>query len=259
MVDLTKGEFLAIEKKAITFMGMSGVGKTYLSDKLSSLGWKHHSCDYLIGVDYLSDELAREMSVLDMSPLSEFVGKVGNPEMGGLSLSEFRRRQKMYYDAECGTLRDAIREMEEQAGHGLVNDSTGSICEIEDEELLAEVFDKSLLVYIEASEAEEQRVLERARTYPKPLFFPEAFFTEHLERFMAEQSLNAVEQIVPDDFARWVFPFLFAARLPKYKRLADTYGITVSSSKFRGIESEQELIDIICETLMVQGRDAACA
>lgn len=255
MVDLSLKEFENIERKAVTFMGMSGVGKTYLSDKLCSWGWKHHSCDFLIGVDYLKDELTREMDVLDMSPLSEFVGKVGNPEMGGLSLDEFRRRQKMYYDAECATLRDAMREMDEQTGHGLVNDSTGSICEIEDEALLASVFDKSLLVYIEASEAEEARVLQRAQDYPKPLFFPATFFDERLAEFMAEKGLSAVDEIVPDEFARWVFPFLFAARLPKYKRLADTYGVTISSSKFRNVDSEEVFMDILRDAVREQGRD----
>lgn len=254
MVDLSLKEFLGIECKAITFMGMSGVGKTYLSDKLSSWGWVHHSCDFLIGADYLRDELSREMDILDMSPLSEFVGKVGNPALGGLSLDEFKRRQKMYYDAECATLRDAVREMDEQKGSGLVNDSTGSICEIEDEALLALVFDKSLLVYIEASDNEEQRVLQRAKDYPKPLFFPDAFFDERLAVFMAEQEVASVEQVVPDDFARWVFPFLFAARLPKYKRLADTYGVTISSSAFRDIDSEETFIRILSDALKEQGR-----
>jgi len=254
MVDLSATEFENIERKAVTLMGMSGVGKTYLSNKLASWGWECHSCDFLIGAEYLKDELTRKMDVLDMSPLSEFVGKVGNPELGGLSLDVFRQRQKMYYDAECATLRDAVQAMDKQQGHGLVNDSTGSICEIEDEALLALVFDKSLLVYIEASAAEKKRVLQRAQDYPKPLFFPTAFFDERLTTFMAENNLHVVDEIIPDEFARWVFPFLFDARLPKYKRLAHRYGITISSSTFRNIDNEKDFVRILRDAVQEQGR-----
>ncbi len=251
---ISREEFMAMPHKAITLMGMSGVGKTYLSDKLESWGWEHHSCDFLIGSEYLRVGLARDVTVKDMSALSDFVGKIGDPALGGLALDEFRRRQKMYYEAECQSLRDAMDEIDADPAQGFVNDSTGSMCEIEDEALIEAVCNKSLLVYIQATPKEEARVLQRAQDYPKPLFFPEALFAERLAVFMAEQGLDGVDQLVPDDFARWVFPFLFAARLPKYKRIADCYGVTISSAAFKDVAREEDFLNIVANALGVEGK-----
>ena len=49
-----------------------------------------------------------------------------------------------------------------------------------------------------------------------------------------------VNQIVPDDFARWVFPKLFKSRLPKYEMLAQRYGVALESEKLRDVLSEEE-------------------
>ncbi|MCD8526170.1 MAG: hypothetical protein LRY62_03140 [Alphaproteobacteria bacterium] len=57
------------------------------------------------------------------------------------------------------------------------------------------------------------------------------------------------EQIDPDAFSRWVFPHLFRARLPKYQRLADMYGVTVPSAALRDVGDESALIEVIAEAL----------
>jgi GTPase SAR1 family protein len=46
-------EFLNWENKRITLLGMSGVGKTTLADKLPKETWFHYSGDYRIGTRYL--------------------------------------------------------------------------------------------------------------------------------------------------------------------------------------------------------------
>src|SRR4051812_3079946 len=92
-------EFRKQSVKAITLTGMSGVGKTHISGVLEKEGWVHYSCDYLIGTVYLRDALAgAAVSKGDISNLSSFIGKVGDPAKGGLSLAEYKRRQQLYYD-----------------------------------------------------------------------------------------------------------------------------------------------------------------
>ena len=44
--------------------------------------------------------------------------------------------------------------------------------------------------------------------------------------------------IDPDDFVRWVFPRLFNARIPRYKRIADEYGYTVTTEELAGVTDE---------------------
>lgn len=239
-------KFLDDEHKSITFMGMSGVGKTYLSCQLAQWGWAHHSCDYYIGAHVLADKLDAPVTTEDLSPLSRFVGRIGDPALGGLDLDTFKDRQQAYYDAECR----AISACAPVSGQHCVNDTTGSFCEITDEALIEKACSESLLVYLKATPEEEQEVLKRAREYPKPLFFPSALFDEKLAAYQAEQGIDDVARIVPDEFSRWVFPHLFAARLPKYQALADRYGVSIVSTTFHGVQSEEDFLRIVAEACL---------
>ncbi len=114
---------------------MSGLGKTYLSDLLRrSGGWFHYSVDYRIGTRYLGEHIVdnfkrvamrqpflRELLLTDsiyiasnitfsnLKPLSTWLGKPGNPELGGLPFDEYLRRQALHRDAEIASLLDTVR------------------------------------------------------------------------------------------------------------------------------------------------------
>ncbi|HOO82430.1 MAG TPA: ATPase [Alphaproteobacteria bacterium] len=258
---ITVSEFNDIERKVITLMGMSGVGKTYLSSMLARQGWYHYSCDYEIGTRFLGDEIVQTLGVEntitrgDISQLSDYVGRLGNPDKGGMSLEEFRRRQNAYFNAECAALArlpERVRLAHEQGIMHVVNDSTGSMCEIDDKILLDMVDENSLIVYIKASPEEEKVVLERAKAYPKPLFYSPERFDRWLSKYEQEEGVEVVEDIDPDNFSRWAFPRLFENRLPKYQFIADKYGVTIPSEAFRGVESEAAFLDVIVEGLHKQ-------
>ena len=53
----TLEEFRAWEHKRVTLVGMSGVGKSYLSAKLRGNDWFHYSGDYRIGTRYLDEHI----------------------------------------------------------------------------------------------------------------------------------------------------------------------------------------------------------
>jgi hypothetical protein len=251
---ITVSEFNAIQRKVITLMGMSGVGKTHLSLMLARQGWFHYSCDLEIGTRYLGDEMSRTLGRVNnvtadnLSMLSDYVGRLGDPRLGGLPSDEFRRRQQQYYAAECQSLRElpsVVRQAHTKGFTSVVNDSTGSLCEIDDETLLASVDENSLIVYIKASVEEEKNVLRRAQEYPKPLFYSPERFEAWVDEFLSGHRLNAPEQIVPDDFSRWAFPRLFENRLPKYQRIADKYGVTIPSSAFHGVKTPDDFLRVI--------------
>ena len=50
-------EFRRWENKKVTLLGMSGVGKTYLSSLLRDSQWFHFSGDYRIGTRYLDEPI----------------------------------------------------------------------------------------------------------------------------------------------------------------------------------------------------------
>lgn len=246
---LSSQEFLECPHKAITFMGMSGVGKTYLSSLLETWGWGRVSCDFEIGKTYLAPHLSRPMETVDdIGVLSDLIGKPGRSDLGGLPFEEYKRRQKLYSDAECAAVRAVARQVPEMSGH-FVHDSTGSLCEILDEDLLDALGQKTLFVYLKASPEEEALVLERAKKHPKPLFFPPLELDAWVKEYLDFKGLSAPEEMDPDDYSRWVFPKLFAARLPKYQRLADLYGVSVQSCVLHGVRDEADFLARLAEAL----------
>lgn len=279
---LKGNEFLKWNQKAITLLGMSGVGKTRLACVLRNHNWFHFSGDYRIGTRYLDEpildnikqqamqvpflcELLRSdsihidnnLSVDNLKPVSSFLGKLGNPEQGGIGLSEFRRRQQLHRDAEIAAMRDVpefIGKARTIYGYDhFVNDAGGSLCELDDSDVLEVLAEHTLILYIKTTEHDEHELIHRAETDPKPLYYRDGFLDEQLDRYMKEKKFRFTAQINPDEFVRWVFPRLFRARLPRYEAIANAHGYTISSADIAGIRSEQEFLDLIYTTLEEQG------
>ena len=53
----TPESFRAWQRKRITLLGMSGVGKTHLANLLRRADWFHYSGDYRIGTRYLNEHI----------------------------------------------------------------------------------------------------------------------------------------------------------------------------------------------------------
>ncbi len=237
---LSKQEFLDQPRKSISLIGMSGVGKSHIASKLESWGWHNYSCDDLIGREYLGAD--------DMSDLASFVGQIGSTAKGGLGLDEFKRRQNLYYEAECAVLKDMPAALNTSRGH-FVNDSSGSLCEVKDESILEAVGQKTLFVYLRVEPEDHAQILARAVQYPKPLYFPATFFDAHLKLFQQEFKTSMIDDINPAQFLSWVFPHLFESRLSKYEALADRYGVEISARSFADVKSEAQFLEIIAEAL----------
>jgi hypothetical protein len=245
---------------------MSGVGKTHLSNMLRREDWFHYSGDYRIGTRYLSEpildnikaqamqvpflrtllrtdsiQIINNITVDNLSPVSSFLGKLGNPERGGLSLTEFKRRQALHHEAEVQAMLDVpdfIQKAETLFGYPhFINDAGGSMSELESPEVMETLTQHTLILYIKASAQNERELIARAERDPKPLYYREEFLDEHLGRYMLERELEYVAQIDPDDFVRWVFPHLLHARLPRYEAIARDYGYTILSSDLAQISN----------------------
>ncbi len=271
---LSATDFRNWQHKSITLLGMSGVGKTRLSNMLPSEDWFHFSGDYRIGTHYLDEpildnikqqamqvpflrELLRSDSIYiqnnitvnNLQPVSSFLGKLGNPEKGGLPLDEFKHRQELHRQAEISTMRDVpdfIRKAHELYDYRhFINDAGGSVCELDDEETLDILAEHTLILYIKASSKNEKALIERAESDPKPLYYREAFLDEQLAIYMQENKLQYVAMIDPDAFVRWIFPKLFYARIPRYDAIAEKYGYTITTDELAAVSNEQELMDLV--------------
>ena len=271
---LTVEQFRAWDRKNVTLVGMSGVGKTYLSNMLRRHDWFHYSGDYRIGTRYLSEPildiikkqamdipLLRELlrsdcisiqnriNVDNLGPVLGFVGKLGNPEMGGVPLREFRHRQELYRMAEIDAMHDVpefIRKARDVFGYSnFINDVGGSLCELEDTEVIEILVHHTLILYIEVSQENEEQLLKRAEMDPKPLYYRPQFLSHHLAIYLEQNDLPYAALIDPDDFTKWIFPYLFQSRIPRYQAIAEPYGYTVTSAEVANLRDEKDFLDLL--------------
>ncbi len=275
---LTPREFSNWEHKAITLLGMSGIGKTTLANKLPKTEWFHYSADYRIGtkyleepildniknqamkVDFLRDLLLTDsiyicsnITVHNLAPVSTFLGKIGDHAKGGLSLAEFKERQRLHHEAEIAAMKDVapfIAKARQIYGYNhFLNDAGGSVCELNDREAIQCLADNSLIIYIRADEAMENTLIQRAIDSPKPLYYQEHFLDEKLAEFMRAEEVLEIDNIDPDKFVRWMFPKLVEHRRPLYQALADQHGYTVESTDVEQVRDEADILELIANAL----------
>ncbi|MDD5411588.1 MAG: ATPase [Methylobacter sp.] len=274
-------EFLDWKSKRITLLAMSGAGKTTLANKLPKAKWFHYSGDYRIGTKYLEEPIldnikrqamlvpflrelllsdsiyiSNKITVENLAPVSSFLGKLGNPALGGLSLQEFKRRQKLHHQAEIAAMNDVpefIHKAEDIYGyHHFINDAGGSVCELDSPEVLETLAQNTLIIYIKIPPALEQTIIDRAKSDPKPLYYREAFLDEKLDEFMRLKNYASTDLIPPDEFVTWVFPELFKSRLPRYQAIADQYGYTVDANDVATVKGEDDFIRLVADALAKQ-------
>ena len=275
---MTRDEFLQWPHKAITLLGMSGVGKTTLANKLPKSRWFHYSGDYRIGTKYLSEPIldnikrqamqvgflrdllrndsiyiASNITVHNLEPVATFLGKIGRPDLGGLPVDEFKKRQKLHREAEIGAMRDVasfIEKAQEIYGYDhFINDAGGSLCEIDDEETEQTLAEHTLILYLRPDDALERELVQRAIDNPKPLYYQEPFLDQKLAEYLSEAELESPNDIVPDEFVRWIFPSLVAHRRPRYQALADRYGYTLNARLAEAITCEADFLDYVASVL----------
>ena len=273
-VRLTAEQFRHWKHKSITFLGMSGVGKTYISNILRSSEWFHYSGDYRIGTRYMSEPIldniklqamqvpflqdllrsdsiyfSNNITVDHLKPLSTFLGKLGDPALGGLTLEDFKRRLQLHHEAEVAAMMDVpafIRKSRDLYGFNhFINDAGGSLCELDNDEVLDTLSEHTLMIYIQASEANAAVLKQRAIDFPKPLYYREAFLDQQLAEYMLEKEIEYIALIEPDDFVRWVFPKLFNARIPRYESIAERFAYTIQTAELYQIKSETEFLTLI--------------
>ncbi|MBL8202403.1 MAG: ATPase [Chromatiales bacterium] len=271
---LTPEQFMAWPRRAITLLGMSGVGKTTLSSKLPQSTWFHYSGDYRIGTKYLEEPIldnikrqamqvdflrdllrsdsiyiASNITVGNLAPISTFLGKVGARERGGLALDEFKRRQRLHGQAEIAAMKDVadfiVKAREIYGYDHFLNDAGGSLCELDDPDMLKVLADHTLILYLRAGDDMEQELIRRAAEKPKPLYYREDFLDRNLKVYLKETGEPAADDIDPDGFVRWIFPRLVQHRRPRYEALASKLGYTVDARTIEDLRDEQDFLQLV--------------
>jgi hypothetical protein len=95
----------------------------------------------------------------------------------------------------------------------------------------------------------ELELVQRAQQDPKPIYYQEAFLDEKLTEYLAQTGLATPDDIVPDEFVRWIFTALVEHRRPRYEALADRFGYTIDAKAANRIGSEADFLDLVSAAL----------
>jgi len=276
-------------QKRILFFGMSGLGKTYLSQVLRDAGtWFHYSIDYRIGTRYMGEyitdnakaeamkvpflrdlllsdsiHIGSNISFENLTPVSTYLGKPGDPAKGGLPIDEYRRRQDQFRTAEIAALRDTGYFIERAARlynyPHFICDTGGSICEWVDADdpedpILGELSTHCLMIWLEGSEAHTAELIERFDRAPKPMAYQAEFLDTCWQAYLDETG-QCAEAVDPDTFVRWTYAKALAHRQPRYAKMA-RWGITLHADDLTSVRYEAEFMALIDAALEAQARAA---
>ena len=276
-------DFANLSSKAVTVLGMSGVGKTTLAALLQDQQWFQYSVDYRIGTRYMDEhivdnfkreamgnpflaELLRSDSIYirsnitfhNLAPLSTYLGKPGNPARGGISFVEYKRRQAQHREAEIKALLDVPefigRAAEIYRYKNFICDSGGSLCEVVDPEnpndpVLKSLSENTLLLYIEGTPEHSKMLVERFRKHPKPMYYQPQFLDDKWAQYKLLNKIQNDDDVDPDGFAVWGFEQLLLHRIPLYRKIADHYGYTIRMHDVPNVQTETDFINLLSRTI----------
>ncbi len=283
MLYASASDYLNAPQKSIALFGMSGLGKTFLSNLLRETGdWFHYSVDYRIGTRYMSEPIAdnfkkeamkspllRQLLMSDsiyvasnitfhnLAPLSTYLGKPGNPEKGGLPFEEYQRRQNEHRHAEIASMQDLAhfraRAYDLYRYPHFIADCSGSLCEVVGDDIkscaLMNTISKSALpVWIKGPETHKDFLVERFKKAPKPMYYQPDFLKAKWQEYLDLKQLSP-DQVDPDEFAIWGYEALIDDRLPRYQAIAQNWGITISHDEVTKIQNAENFNALIASKL----------
>ncbi|MXU66189.1 ATPase [Oceanomicrobium pacificus] len=283
MIYSSAADWQRADQKRVSLFGMSGLGKTHLSNMLRAGGdWFHYSVDYRIGTRYMGEHIvdnfkreamrtpflrelllsdsiyiASNISFQNLAPLSTYLGKPGDPDKGGIPFEEYLRRQRQHRLAEQAALMDTshfITKARDIYGYAhFVSDTSGSICEVVDPEnaddpVLTVLSRETLPVWIRGTEAQRSELVARFKRAPKPMYYPEPFLRDCWDDYLATHDC-AEADVDPDDFAAWGFEKLIAHRLPRYAAIAERWGVTVEAEEVAALRDAADFDALVGQAI----------
>jgi len=271
--------------KRVSLLGMSGLGKTKLSNMLqSTFSWFHYSVDYRIGTRYLDEHIVdnfkqeamknvflRDLLLSDsiyissnlnfnnLSPLSTYLGKPGSEDLGGIDFNLYKKRQKQHREAEILSVMDTNKFIEKSnniyAYQNFVCDTSGSICEVVNPEdpndpLLTHLSKNTLIILIKGDKKHKDQLIKRFKANPKPIYYNENFLNQKWSNF---KNINNVDNknVDPDKFILYCFEDLLDHRIPIYDSIAKNWGITINADDISKVKNEKDFINLVSNYLNI--------
>jgi shikimate kinase len=153
----------------LSFIGMSGIGKSYWSSRLVERGFKRFCCDDLIAKK-LTPQLARpDDSLMSMG---EWMGFPFEPD--------YAHRQTQYLKYEIEVMHEILNHLETNGNHcyeNVVIDTTGSVI-YTGRDILERLKAQTRIVYLDAPLAVQEKMRRAYVAHPTPVLWGDKFNKE---------------------------------------------------------------------------------
>jgi shikimate kinase len=196
----------------LALVGMSGSGKSFWTRRIAASGHSSISCDTQI-----EDRLKTHLEAGGHSGINGVAAWMGWPDR-----PTYAEREAAYLAEEISTLDEALTSLEKNSAQDLVLDTTGSVIYVGNH-LLHRLRRQMLVVYLAASSAEQQLLIQRYLEDPKPVLWRGAFQPRPAES--------------PRETVARCYPNLIAARRQSYQALAHC---SIPVAELRGLSSPAE-------------------
>jgi hypothetical protein len=179
----------------IALVGMSGAGKTFWTKRLAASGRPSISCD-----DGIEERLRSRLASGGHAGINGVAAWMGWP-----CSPTYAQREADYLAEEIGVLDSVLTGLERDRARELILDTTGSVIYTGNNVLLR-LRRQMTVVYLAASAEEQQLLIERYLTDPKPVLWRGAFQPKKDE--------------TPRETVARCYPALIAARRQSYEVLS---------------------------------------
>src|SRR5262249_3068523 len=179
----------------LALIGMSGAGKTFWSRQLAAAGHSALSCD-----DRIEERLAPRLATGGYSGINGVAAWMGWPDS-----PHYAERETQYLSEEIAVLEEVLNDLACSPEKSLVLDTTGSLI-YTGNHLLLRLRKSMTVVHLAASQQEQQLLIERYLSDPKPVLWRGAFQPKDGE--------------TPRQTVARCYPNLIAARRQSYAALA---------------------------------------
>jgi hypothetical protein len=179
----------------VALVGMSGAGKTFWTKRLAASGRPAISCD-----DGIEERLKSRLAAGGYSGINGVAAWMGWPDS-----ATYAQREAEYLAEEIGVLDDVLTQLERDRRREMVLDTTGSVI-YTGNNVLMRLRRQMTVVHLAASAQEQQLLIERYLTDPKPVLWRGAFQPRQGE--------------APRETVARCYPLLIAARRRSYEALA---------------------------------------
>ena len=148
----------------LSFIGMSGTGKSHWAQKLAGAGFR------VIGIDdQIEKKLAPELAAVGVRGIGGVAAWMGWPDQ-----PTYRERERKYLEYEIKSMSEALDEIQASGEGGIILDTTGSVS-YTGEQICRRMQNLTTVVYLATSRAEQEHLIARYLSDPKPVLWGDRF------------------------------------------------------------------------------------